>query len=38
MNDASGLLAYADVVIDAIGDRDNLSVEAQSFGCHVAPR
>jgi uncharacterized protein YdhG (YjbR/CyaY superfamily)/pimeloyl-ACP methyl ester carboxylesterase len=36
-DDSAGLSAYADVVVDAIGDRDNLIVVAQSFGGYVAP-
>jgi len=36
-DDAAGLTAYADVVIDAIGARDDLIVVAQSFGGYVAP-
>jgi pimeloyl-ACP methyl ester carboxylesterase len=36
-DDSAGLTDYADVVIDAIGDRHNLIVVAQSFGGYVAP-
>jgi pimeloyl-ACP methyl ester carboxylesterase len=36
-DDTAGLSAYADAVVDAIGDRDNLIVVAQSFGGYVAP-
>jgi len=36
-DDSAGLLAYADVVIEAIGVRRNLIVVAQSFGGYVAP-
>ena len=36
-DDAAGLTDYADVVIDAIGERDDLIVVAQSFGGYVAP-
>jgi len=36
-DDSAGLSAYADVVVEAIGDRDNLVVVAQSFAGHVAP-
>lgn len=36
-DDAAGLSRYADVVIGAIGGRDNLIVVAQSFGGYVAP-
>jgi pimeloyl-ACP methyl ester carboxylesterase len=36
-DDAAGLSDYADVVVDAIGDRTNLIVVAQSFGGYVAP-
>jgi pimeloyl-ACP methyl ester carboxylesterase len=36
-DDVAGLSAYADVVVDAIGDRTNLIVVAQSFGGYVAP-
>jgi pimeloyl-ACP methyl ester carboxylesterase len=36
-DDAADLSAYADVVVEAIGDRTNLVVVAQSFGGYVAP-
>jgi pimeloyl-ACP methyl ester carboxylesterase len=36
-DDAAGLSDYADVVVEAIGDRTNLIVVAQSFGGYVAP-
>ena len=36
-DDSAGLSRYADVVIDAIGDRGTLVVVAQSFGGYVAP-
>jgi pimeloyl-ACP methyl ester carboxylesterase len=36
-DDSAGLSAYADVVVAAIGERDNLVVVAQSFGGYVAP-
>jgi pimeloyl-ACP methyl ester carboxylesterase len=36
-DDAAGLSAYADVVVGAIGSRDNLVVVSQSFGSYVAP-
>jgi pimeloyl-ACP methyl ester carboxylesterase len=36
-DDSAGLSTYADVVIDAIGDRQDLIVVAQSFGGYVAP-
>lgn len=36
-DDSAGLSDYADVVIDAIGDRRDLVVVAQSFGGYVAP-
>jgi pimeloyl-ACP methyl ester carboxylesterase len=36
-DDSAGLSDYADVVVDAIGDRDNLVLVAQSFGGYVAP-
>ena len=36
-DDSAGLSAYADVVVEAIGDRDDLVVVAQSFGGYVAP-
>ncbi len=36
-DDAAGLTAYADVVVDAIGDRPDVVVVAQSFGGYVAP-
>jgi Alpha/beta hydrolase family len=35
--DAAGLSDYADVVVEAIGDRDDLVVVAQSFAGYVAP-
>lgn len=36
-DDAAGLAQYTDVVIDAIGDRTDLVVVAQSFGGFTAP-
>ncbi len=36
-DDSAGLTDYADVVIDAVGERANLIVVAQSFGGYVAP-
>jgi len=36
-DDAAGLPEYADVVVDAIGDRTDLVVVAQSFGGFTAP-
>jgi pimeloyl-ACP methyl ester carboxylesterase len=36
-DDSAGLSTYADVVINAIGERENLVVVAQSFGGYVAP-
>src|SRR5262245_14041262 len=36
-DDAAGLREYADVVVDAIGDRSHLVVVAQSFGGFTAP-
>lgn len=36
-DDTAGLSEYTDVVIDAIGDRENLVVVAQSSGGYVAP-
>jgi pimeloyl-ACP methyl ester carboxylesterase len=36
-DDAAGLSAYADVVVDAIGDLGDVVVVAQSFGGYVAP-
>jgi pimeloyl-ACP methyl ester carboxylesterase len=36
-DDAAGLSRYADVVIDAIGDRQGVVIVAQSFGGYVAP-
>ena len=36
-DDDAGLSAYADVVVDAIGDRPDVVVVAQSFGGYVAP-
>ncbi|MEV5708146.1 alpha/beta hydrolase [Actinoallomurus sp. NPDC052274] len=36
-DDSAGLAEYADVVIDAIGDRTDLVVVAQSFGGFTAP-
>jgi hypothetical protein len=36
-DDSAGLSAYADVVVQAVGDRDNLVVVAQSFAGYVAP-
>jgi len=36
-DDSAGLPEYADVVIEAIGDRTDLVVVAQSFGAFTAP-
>jgi pimeloyl-ACP methyl ester carboxylesterase len=36
-DDSAGLSEYADAVVDAIGDRTNLVVVAQSFGGFTAP-
>jgi pimeloyl-ACP methyl ester carboxylesterase len=36
-DDSAGLSTYADVVVEAIGDHDNLVVVAQSFGGYIAP-
>ena len=36
-DDSAGLSTYADVVVDAIGDRGDLVIVAQSFGGYVAP-
>jgi pimeloyl-ACP methyl ester carboxylesterase len=36
-DDTAGLARYADVVIEAIGDRTDVAVVAQSFGGYVAP-
>jgi hypothetical protein len=36
-DDSAGLSEYADVVVDAIGDRTDLVVVAQSFGGFTAP-
>jgi pimeloyl-ACP methyl ester carboxylesterase len=36
-DDSAGLSTYADVVVDAIGDREDLVVVGQSFGGYVAP-
>jgi pimeloyl-ACP methyl ester carboxylesterase len=36
-DDSAGLRQYADAVIEAIGDRRNLVVVAQSFGGYIAP-
>ena len=36
-DDGAGLSEYADAVVDAIGDRRDLVVVAQSFGGYVAP-
>jgi pimeloyl-ACP methyl ester carboxylesterase len=36
-DDSAGLSAYADAVIDAIGDRPELVVVGQSFGAFTAP-
>ena len=36
-DDTAGLDRYADVVIEAIGDRTDVAVVAQSFGGYVAP-
>jgi pimeloyl-ACP methyl ester carboxylesterase len=36
-DDAAGLSEYTDTVVDAIGDRTDLAVVAQSFGAFTAP-
>lgn len=36
-DDAAGLAEYADTVVDAIGDRRDLVLVAQSFGGYTAP-
>jgi pimeloyl-ACP methyl ester carboxylesterase len=36
-DDSAGLSEYADVVVEAIGDRTDLIVVAQSFGGYIAP-
>jgi pimeloyl-ACP methyl ester carboxylesterase len=36
-DDSAGLSEYADVVVDAIGDRSDLVVVGQSFGGYIAP-
>jgi len=36
-DDAAGLSAYADVIVEAIGDHRDVIVVAQSFGGYVAP-
>jgi pimeloyl-ACP methyl ester carboxylesterase len=36
-DDSAGLSEYADTVLEAIGDRDELVVVAQSFGAYTAP-
>ena len=36
-DDSAGLSAYADVVVEAMGDRDDVIVVAQSFGGYTAP-
>ena len=36
-DDSAGLSEYADVVVDAIGDRRDVVVVAQSFGGYTAP-
>ncbi len=36
-DDTAGLARYADVIVDAIGDRRDVVVVAQSFGGYVAP-
>jgi pimeloyl-ACP methyl ester carboxylesterase len=36
-DDSAGLVEYADAVVDAIGDRTNLVLVAQSFGGFTAP-
>ena len=36
-DDGAGLSEYADTVVDAIGDRRDVIVVAQSFGGYVAP-
>jgi pimeloyl-ACP methyl ester carboxylesterase len=36
-DDSAGLAEYADTVVEAVGDRTNLVVVAQSFGAFTAP-
>lgn len=36
-DESAGLSEYADVVVEAIGNRSNLIVVAQSFGGYIAP-
>src|SRR5690349_7334957 len=36
-DDAAGLSEYADVVVEAVGERRDVVVVAQSFGGYVAP-
>ena len=36
-DESAGLSTYADIVVEAIGDRNGLIVVAQSFGGYVAP-
>ena len=36
-DDAAGLTRYADVVVDAVGERPDVVVVAQSFGGYIAP-
>lgn len=36
-DDTAGLSSYADVVVEAIGNRRDVAVVAQSFGGYVAP-
>jgi pimeloyl-ACP methyl ester carboxylesterase len=36
-DDSAGLATYADVVVEAVGDRSNVIVVAQSFGGYTAP-
>src|SRR5262252_5120414 len=36
-DDSAGLAEYADTVVDALGDRADLIVVAQSFGAFTAP-
>lgn len=36
-NDSAGIAEYGDILVDAIGDRHDVVVVAQSFGGYVAP-
>ena len=36
-DDSAGLTEYADTVVEAVGDRSDLVVVAQSFGGFIAP-